>query len=125
MHRRVICRDPQGPIAGVCEGIGRHFGVQPNVVRALWLFSVLFMGTGVMFYLALWWLMPTSDKAWQTHTPKKFLGVCAAISDRFEWDPTVVRLSALMLGMISAPWSIAAYIVAALFIDRPHPALRA
>ena len=45
-------------IAGVCSGIGRRFGISPNVVRILFVVSCLLPGPQILIYLACWLLMP-------------------------------------------------------------------
>ncbi len=45
-------------IAGVCAGVARYFDLDANLVRAIWLFCVLFAGTGLLVYLVLWIVMP-------------------------------------------------------------------
>lgn len=44
-----------GKIGGVCSGIGRYFGIDPLVVRLLFVIgAVAGMGSLVLVYLALW-----------------------------------------------------------------------
>lgn len=38
-------------LAGVCSGIAEYFDIDPTVVRLLWVFAVLFVGTGVLAYI--------------------------------------------------------------------------
>jgi len=45
-------------IAGVCSGIGRRFGISPNVVRLIFVASLLLPGPQILIYLAAWILMP-------------------------------------------------------------------
>ena len=45
-------------IAGVCSGIGRRFGVSANMVRVIFLVSLLIPGPQFLIYLAAWILMP-------------------------------------------------------------------
>lgn len=45
-------------IAGVCSGIGRRFGVSPNVVRLIFVLSMLLPGPQILIYLAGWLLIP-------------------------------------------------------------------
>lgn len=46
-------------IAGVCAGLGRRFGLSPNVVRLLFVLSVFLPGPQFVIYLALWLIMPS------------------------------------------------------------------
>lgn len=45
-------------IAGVCSGIARRFGVSANLVRVIFLVSLLIPGPQFLIYLAAWILMP-------------------------------------------------------------------
>jgi phage shock protein PspC (stress-responsive transcriptional regulator) len=48
-------------IAGVCAGIADRFGVSRNLVRALFVVSVILPGPQFVIYLALWILIPSAD----------------------------------------------------------------
>ena len=46
-------------VAGVCAGIGEYFGIDPTVVRLLWvLFTLVSFGTGVIAYIVAWIIIP-------------------------------------------------------------------
>lgn len=45
-------------IAGVCSGIARRFGIEPTIVRILFVASFLLPGPQILIYLAGWVLMP-------------------------------------------------------------------
>lgn len=45
-------------IAGICEGLGIYFDIDPSILRIIWLCSVLFAGTGLIIYLIIWILTP-------------------------------------------------------------------
>lgn len=45
-------------IAGVCSGLGRRFGIDPTVVRIIFVASCLLPGPQILIYLAGWILMP-------------------------------------------------------------------
>ena len=50
-------------IAGVCGGLGRHFGWPSNRVRLVYFLLTLLSAAfpGILGYLALWYLMPLGD----------------------------------------------------------------
>lgn len=48
-------------IGGVCGGVAEYFGVDPSIVRILWLVSVLWLGIGFLAYLLLWIVLPLED----------------------------------------------------------------
>ncbi|MCU1570502.1 MAG: uncharacterized protein JWR33_1243 [Naasia sp.] len=49
-------------IAGVCAGIAHRFGLSPFLVRGLFLLSMLLPGPQILVYLALWIIVPASDR---------------------------------------------------------------
>lgn len=60
MAARRLVRPRRGRwIAGVCAGIADGFGVSRNVVRAIFVASIILPGPQVVIYLALWILMPS------------------------------------------------------------------
>jgi phage shock protein C len=62
-HRRLVRIHQGRKIAGVCNGLGAYFAVDPTVVRLLWIVLVLAGGAGILIYLLLWIVMPLSDRA--------------------------------------------------------------
>jgi phage shock protein C len=46
-------------VAGVCGGIGEYLGIDPNVIRLIWVVVTVFtVGTGVLAYLLAWLIIP-------------------------------------------------------------------
>ena len=45
-------------IAGICGGLGDYFNIDPTIFRLLWIFLLLFYGTGILIYLILWIVIP-------------------------------------------------------------------
>ena len=45
-------------LGGVCGGIADYFGVDPTIVRALWILLSLAWGAGIILYLLLWLIVP-------------------------------------------------------------------
>lgn len=45
-------------IAGVCSGLGRRFGIDPTIVRIIFVASCLLPGPQILIYLAAWVLVP-------------------------------------------------------------------
>jgi len=45
-------------IAGVCGGIGKYFGVDPVLVRLLWVLFTLMGGAGILAYIITWIIIP-------------------------------------------------------------------
>lgn len=44
-------------IAGVCSGVAGFVGVDPLIVRILWILGTLYVGFGIIAYLVMWLLM--------------------------------------------------------------------
>lgn len=45
-------------IAGVAGGVAEYLGIDPTIIRIIWLCAALFAGTGAIAYLICWILMP-------------------------------------------------------------------
>ncbi len=50
-------RDDQ-KIAGVCAGVADYFGVDPTLIRVLWVVGCFFYGVAVLLYLTLLFILP-------------------------------------------------------------------
>ncbi|ACL25684.1 PspC domain-containing protein [Chloroflexus aggregans] len=50
-------------LAGVAGGLARYFGIDPIIVRLIFVGLGLVNGIGVIIYLVLWLLMPNEDAA--------------------------------------------------------------
>ncbi|MCL6472757.1 MAG: PspC domain-containing protein [Firmicutes bacterium] len=45
-------------IAGVAGGLGEYLGIDPVVIRILWVLFTLLAGSGILAYIAAWIIMP-------------------------------------------------------------------
>ena len=45
-------------VGGVASGVAAYFGIDPGVVRLLWVVSIAFFGIGLLLYLVLWSITP-------------------------------------------------------------------
>ncbi len=45
-------------IGGVCGGIAEYFGVDPTLIRLVWVLFVFGWGFGILAYLIGWIIMP-------------------------------------------------------------------
>ncbi|GIV96710.1 MAG: hypothetical protein KatS3mg057_1367 [Herpetosiphonaceae bacterium] len=63
MNRAMPLRRPyeNRMIAGVASGLGRYFDIDPTLVRIAWALFTLFGGSGILFYLIAWFVIPNED----------------------------------------------------------------
>lgn len=45
-------------IAGVCGGLGAYFGIDPVILRILWVALALGAGVGIVAYVIFWIVVP-------------------------------------------------------------------
>ncbi len=45
-------------IGGVAGGLGEYFGIDPVLIRIVWLIAFLGLGTGLLLYIILWIVIP-------------------------------------------------------------------
>ena len=49
-------------VAGVCSGIARYYNFSPNMVRLIFVLSLLLPGPQILVYLVGWIFMPDESK---------------------------------------------------------------
>ena len=133
IHTTLLTRSTNGVLGGVCDGLAHRYDVPVGVIRLAWLASVLLLGTGVLLYMVLWWVVPRRDSLpiepviWQrdefgrpqaplakTEVDRMFLGVCGGLARRWQMDPSLVRLATISLAFVSLGSSVVIYLIAAL-----------
>ena len=63
-RREPLRRDrAHGLVAGVCAGIGRHLGIDPLIVRIVFVAAATAGGVGIVLYGLAWVLVPVDDAA--------------------------------------------------------------
>jgi phage shock protein C len=45
-------------IAGVCGGLGDYFGIDPVIIRIIFIILFLSVGSGILIYLLAWIIIP-------------------------------------------------------------------
>src|SRR6266545_3841167 len=133
--RRLTRRPAEGKLGGVCAGLAEYFDADVALVRAAWVVLSIWPGAivlGVIAYIAAWILMPRVEGADAVTAPrrrvvrsltdKRIAGVCGGLAEDFDVDPTLVRLSWVILSVIvgAVVFGIVAYLVA-WFIIPPAP----
>lgn len=98
--RKRLYRDVNNKvIGGVCSGIAAYFGIEPIIIRLVFIFS----GIGFLAYILMWAFVPPSDnihngvrKRLYRNPDEKFIaGVCSGIASYFNinvWIPRLVFL---------------------------------
>jgi phage shock protein PspC (stress-responsive transcriptional regulator) len=91
-----LYRDENNKIlGGVCSGIAAYFGIDPVIVRILFLVS----GIGVLAYIILWMFVPGSNmlengvrkRLYRNPDGKIIGGVCSGIGSYFDVNPWLPR----------------------------------
>lgn len=108
--RRRWVRSRDGLLAGVCSGLARSIGVEPWIIRLLWLIVVFAFGTGILFYFLAMVCLPREDRAVQAER-KRIMGVCLRISHASGIEVGLVRLIALSSLIMSFGMTFVAYLV--------------
>jgi phage shock protein C len=49
-------------LAGVCGGLAVHFGIDPTIVRVIFVLLSVFGGGGLVLYVAMWLLVPPASE---------------------------------------------------------------
>ena len=63
MEKRLQRSRTEKMLGGVCGGLAAYFGVDPTLVRVLWIAMTLIVGVGILLYLILWVVMPLEPPA--------------------------------------------------------------
>jgi phage shock protein C len=134
-RRRLTRRPAEGKLGGVCAGLADYFDADVALVRAVWVVLSIWPGAivlGVIAYIAAWILVPRAEGAdavtpprrrvVRSITDKRIAGVCGGLAEYFDVDPTIVRLSWVVLSIVAGAvvFGIVAYLVA-WFIIPPAP----
>ena len=45
-------------IAGICGGLGKYSGLDPTILRLVFVLLMIFAGTGLLAYLIMWLVIP-------------------------------------------------------------------
>ena len=59
---RLLRRDPDGAIGGVASGLAEYFELDVVVVRLAFVVAALTFGTGPLFYLIGWLVIPKRER---------------------------------------------------------------
>jgi phage shock protein C len=103
-----------------------YFEVDVTLVRAAWIVLSIWPGAivlGIVAYIAAWILMPRTDEPMpvsarghvvRSTSDRKIAGVCGGLAEYFVLDPTIVRITWVILSIVAGAvvFGVIAYIVA-------------
>ena len=110
-------RSNDGWLAGVCQGLGERFEINPNFLRLMWFISVLFFGVGLLFYFICAICLPLEGQEEEALKPR-ILGVCSRLSQRMDIDVGLVRVLAILIGLGSFGTTVIAYFIIHFILPR-------
>ncbi len=87
-QKRLYRDDEDKIIAGVCSGLGSYFGIDPVIIRLLFVLAVIVGGFGTLLYIILWIAVPKaetiSQKLEMNGEPVTVSNIEKAIREEFE-----------------------------------------
>jgi len=103
-------------ILGVCGGISESIGIDADIIRLIFLFSILLGGMGILIYLALYLIFPTGIKQGdiidaeveeddpeaahrirRSRSNMMIAGVCGGLANYLEWDVSLIRILFILI----------------------------
>jgi phage shock protein C len=75
-------------VGGVCSGLGLYFGIDPAIVRLVFVILAVAGGAGVPLYIVLWLVMPAEDRlgaAPQSVVQENAAEMGQRVADRGTW----------------------------------------
>ena len=63
MEKKLYRSKTNKKIAGVCGGVGEYLGVDPTVIRLIWVIFALCAGCGLLAYIIALIIMPDQPEA--------------------------------------------------------------
>lgn len=65
-YKKLYRSEDDRMIAGVAAGLGNFLGIDPTIIRLLFVFSMFLGGTGALAYVVFWMVVPEADQATET-----------------------------------------------------------
>ena len=69
MTKRLYKSNNNRVISGVCGGLGEYFGIDPTIVRLLWIIFSFAGGSGIIAYIVAAIIIPTGSNESTHPTP--------------------------------------------------------
>ena len=98
---RKLFRNPDDKkLGGVCSGLALYLGIDPAVMRLIFLISFFFFGTGLLIYLLLWIILPeartVTEKAQMQGKPLTLSGIENSLKSSLQPDGATQEESPLV-----------------------------
>jgi phage shock protein PspC (stress-responsive transcriptional regulator) len=135
MNNKIYLSHKYKQIGGVCAGIALYKNWPISLVRLATVALFFLTGIVIVIYLAAWILMPTSkdlpeyedrgnsiEPFYREKEGAIFAGICIALSKRFGWDSSLVRIICIIIALMGGGLFMT-YLVAWLILPRreiPH-----
>ena len=58
MAKKLTLSTSDKKIAGVCSGVAHYFGIDPLIIRIIWVVLALGYGVGILAYIICWFVLP-------------------------------------------------------------------
>jgi phage shock protein C len=111
-------RSKNGMVAGVCEGLARHFAIEAWILRVVLVVGTLCLFTGPLLYLMLAISLPREDRIAEAYEGF-VLGVCSRVSRRSDIEIGLVRFGTILFTLFSGGFAILVYVVLYFFMPDP------
>jgi phage shock protein PspC (stress-responsive transcriptional regulator) len=60
--KRLYRSESDRKIAGICGGLAEYFEIDPVIIRVLFVALALGVGSGVLLYIIMWFIIPTESE---------------------------------------------------------------
>ena len=67
MIKTLVRSDKNRIVAGVCQGLGEYLGIDPLILRILFVVLALANGTGLVLYVMGWLFIPKGEATFASH----------------------------------------------------------
>jgi phage shock protein PspC (stress-responsive transcriptional regulator) len=98
--KRLFRNENEKVVGGVCSGVASYFGLDPVIVRVVFVLVALFFGTGILAYIILWVAVPstasniiggTRKKLFRDPDDKIIAGIGSGLGNYFGINPWIPR----------------------------------
>jgi len=102
MMNRLYRSEKDKVFEGVCGGLGEYFGIDPVIIRLIWVVLVIFGGTGILAYIIAIFIIPKKPIQETVTTGEERAVSTDNFSQRF-WGVILVVAGILLLFGIIGP----------------------